>query len=223
MNYLTEPVQCLSNVLGHAQYSDVFENISYVDRNWDNWRKLTPDEKAKHANSTKESQPTLWAEHSRSPRLDEIHVVGFFPQMWGSTALGFPGIGGAAMTDAYTVVLKCGKQYAVYFGGTYAYCVTEPNEKFFEDLAKRNMERVSNSYEYFKAVSLFEKAVIEECSHVPRSAKKVIDGVLSSKWNIEAKHKEKAVFGVLLDLADKKMVKLIGSVDNLKSCQVRIY
>jgi hypothetical protein len=45
--------------------------------------------------------------------------VTMFSQMWESTALGYGGIGGQAVTDAYTVIVRC--EYtgyaAVYFGG----------------------------------------------------------------------------------------------------------
>lgn len=44
-----------------------------------------------------------------------------FPQTWGSTALGFGGIGGQAMTTAQTyVVITYGTVY-VYFGSRFAY------------------------------------------------------------------------------------------------------
>lgn len=43
--------------------------------------------------------------------------VDMFLQLWGSTALGYGGIGGAAMTSAYTVVIHCNDAWAVYFGG----------------------------------------------------------------------------------------------------------
>lgn len=62
-----------------------------------------------------------------------------FPQMWGSTALGFGGIGGQAMTTAQTVVIGYGNRYEVYFGGRFAYEVINPNEKFFEDMRKWRM------------------------------------------------------------------------------------
>lgn len=45
-----------------------------------------------------------------------------FPQMWGSTALGFGGMGGQAMTTAqtYIVVTDYGAAF-VYFAGRFAY------------------------------------------------------------------------------------------------------
>lgn len=44
-----------------------------------------------------------------------------FPQMWGSTALGFGGIGGAAMTTAQTYVVFTYESVFVYFGSRFAY------------------------------------------------------------------------------------------------------
>jgi len=71
----------------------------------------------------------------------ELHL---FPQSWGSTALGFGGIGGQAMTIAYTTVV-CDNQegyYSVFFGEKLAYSLTNPNQKFFEDMYKEQMEPV---------------------------------------------------------------------------------
>lgn len=64
-----------------------------------------------------------------------------FPQTWGSTALGFGGIGGAAMTTAQTVVVftygaPIGKA-AVYFGGRFAYLVENAGEEVTKALDKR--------------------------------------------------------------------------------------
>lgn len=75
-----------------------------------------------------------------------------FPQIWGSTCTGFdiapdgsPAIGGAAMTKEYTTVIHeavtdC---YCVFFGETPCYKVTNANQKFYEDLLKRNMASLS--------------------------------------------------------------------------------
>ena len=43
--------------------------------------------------------------------------VVMFQQTWGSTALGYGGIGGAVMTPAYTVVVSYENHMRVYFGG----------------------------------------------------------------------------------------------------------
>ena len=46
----------------------------------------------------------------------EVEVV-MFQQTWGSTALGYGGIGGAVSTPAYTVVVSYENHMRVYFGG----------------------------------------------------------------------------------------------------------
>lgn len=70
-----------------------------------------------------------------------------FLQSWASTALGFGGIGGQAISDAYTTVfgdvLK--NVYVVFFGNKVAYVVEKPTEKFFTDLKLRDMASVSKS------------------------------------------------------------------------------
>lgn len=73
-----------------------------------------------------------------------------FPQTWGSTALGFGGMGGQAMTTANTYVFI--PQYAnqkcfVYFGSRFAYAVPY-SEKFMEDVRKGNMVSVMRSGKY---------------------------------------------------------------------------
>lgn len=81
---------------------------------------------------------------------DDLEIVGMFVQLWGSTALGFDGIGGAAMTSAYITVIKFvpEKKYAVYFDGRFAYGVINPNAKFFEDLKNKDMNAVEDSKKY---------------------------------------------------------------------------
>ncbi len=65
-----------------------------------------------------------------------------FMQTWGSTALGFGGIGGQAMTNAYTTVVR--EEYSgwvgVFFGESLAYKINNPNQKFYEDMKDGNMQ-----------------------------------------------------------------------------------
>lgn len=68
-----------------------------------------------------------------------------FPQTWGSTALGFGGIGGCAMTTAQTVIIGYGNRFEVYFGGRFAYEVLDPNEQFFSDMRKWRMASVKDA------------------------------------------------------------------------------
>lgn len=70
-----------------------------------------------------------------------------FKQTWGSTALGFGGIGGQAMTSAYTTVVM--DMYTgwvgVFFGEKLAYKINNPNQKFYEDMRNGQMVEVFKS------------------------------------------------------------------------------
>ena len=73
-----------------------------------------------------------------------------FDQTWASTALGFGGMGGSAMTTARTYVLiPCSAQDRafVYFGGCFAY-KTPINDRFREDLKNHRMASVAESGRY---------------------------------------------------------------------------
>jgi hypothetical protein len=69
---------------------------------------------------------------TRRPEMRDVEVR-MFPETWGSTALGFGGMGGSAMTPAYTVVVFCGRYAAVYWGGGFGYMV-EPGDAFMVDI-----------------------------------------------------------------------------------------
>ena len=91
-----------------------------------------------------------------------------FPQTWSSTALGFGGCGGQAITEAYTTVVETSwdyvnktddirglnlttsddRIYAVFFDGKLAYICLNPNEQFFEDLNNRYMRPQNQSQAY---------------------------------------------------------------------------
>jgi len=76
-----------------------------------------------------------------------------FSQTWGSTALGFGGIGGQAMTSAYTTVIwdDYYNVWAVYFGERMAYIIKDPNNLFKENaFMSRNMESVSGRGKYVR-------------------------------------------------------------------------
>lgn len=73
-----------------------------------------------------------------------------FPQVWGSTALGFNGIGGQALTKAYTTVLKelNSNMFFVFFEERFAYTVKDPNELFQKDFENHNMKPVYLAFKY---------------------------------------------------------------------------
>ena len=83
-------------------------------------------------------------------RVDDFDLH-TFEQMWGSTALGFGGMGGQAMTPARTYVFipnVDGEDYIVYFAGRFAYKASINSEKFREDMRKGYLEPVYRSGKY---------------------------------------------------------------------------
>lgn len=86
----------------------------------------------------------------------EDALVYCFPQSWASTALGYEGIGGAAISEAYTVVIQGENRAAVYFGSEYmAYEVATNtgSSNFWADLYNMkllNLNRAVDSYDVTK-------------------------------------------------------------------------
>lgn len=79
-------------------------------------------------------------------------VFRMFPQTWGSTALGFGGIGGQAMTSAYTTVV-CDDYIGwngVFFGERLAYLILNPNQDFYKDMMNGCMGDVSKRGKYIR-------------------------------------------------------------------------
>ena len=83
------------------------------------------------------------------PTLDDFELY-TFEQTWGSTALGFGGMGGSAMTSARTYVFiprHASQKCFVYFAGRFAYAV-DYSEKFMKDVHNKNMESVARAEKY---------------------------------------------------------------------------
>jgi hypothetical protein len=147
---LGTPFEALHEAMAAAAHRDI-PDISYEDRDWDAWRKLTKEEQGVAMKT--DTVPRV--SKIRRPMSDELEVI-MFPQTWGSTALGYGGMGGAAMTSAYTIILSFHLQtYCVYFGGgrlayklEYANMSKEGRENFFMDMANRNMADVRGSTKY---------------------------------------------------------------------------
>ena len=83
------------------------------------------------------------------PTIDdfELHT---FEQTWGSTALGFGGMGGQAMTTVRTYVFiptNCNQKCFVYFAGRFAYAVPY-SDTFIEDMRNETMASVAMSGRY---------------------------------------------------------------------------
>jgi hypothetical protein len=163
MNHTDNPVGTLSAALAHAQY-EAFSDVEYVDRDWEKylkWRetyfdKLPRDEQARlyeqeRATGKHMAPADCLISKTRRPDLREIQVIAMFPQIWGSTALGFGGVGGASMTTAYTIVLECNSEIAVYFGGRHAYTVQKPNNQFWDDVDAGKMKPVPEAAVYLSA------------------------------------------------------------------------
>ena len=126
------------NSLAAAIYSSVGADLKPVEYPETEWK---PESKRREATGNMKA---------RRPYVDEVEVV-MFLQTWGSTALGFGGIGGAAMTSAYTVVvLGPAGDAVVYFAGRLAYKIERPTEKFHADLSARNMAECGKSGGYSK-------------------------------------------------------------------------
>ena len=158
MHYCSDPVQTLANVLAHAQYEG-FPQIEYEDREYEGFPQIEYEDREYEGFPQIEYEDRDWSQKervmvtkTRRHRVDDIAVIGFFPQAWGSTALGFGGIGGQAITTAYTIVLESAhfRGYAVYFGGRFAYNVKKASEQFYLDLQGQNMSAVSYRRKYEK-------------------------------------------------------------------------
>lgn len=118
--------------LSHAMYEG-FPEFTYHDRDWEHYRK------------TKEPRVI---EKKRKHTEHDIGIYSMFSQTWGSTALGFNGLGGAAITDAYVIILHSYRGvpgFCVYFGGRFAYYIENPNQQFFNDIQSRNMASVEDA------------------------------------------------------------------------------
>lgn len=136
---LSSPVDAVSRAVNHAALV-ALPAVQYQKRDHAAMATWTAEERMEAARTR--SEPTVPAE--RRPELHECELFAMFAQTWGSTALGFGGIGGAAMTPAYTtVVLGPTGEFAVYWSGRFAYLV-DPNkqskaerEAFLADLGMR--------------------------------------------------------------------------------------
>jgi hypothetical protein len=139
MSNATFPIETLAGCMAHAAY-EAFPEYKYQDRNWamhDKWRATLTREEMK----TAVAPPECFVEKTRKHSFYDLTLYSMFPQTWGSTALGFGGIGGQAVTSAYVCVIQSNLVggYAVYFSGRFAYMIDRPNEKFIEDIERHRM------------------------------------------------------------------------------------
>ena len=137
MNYAENPLSDLHDAMAHAQYEG-FSSIEYENRNWEVYRETGEDVRIKSL---------------RRPTTRDFGVYAMFPQTWGSTALGHGGMGGAAVTTAYTIVLECyaTQEFLVYFGGQWCYTVSRRSrnlDAFVEDCKNRCLVSKRESEKY---------------------------------------------------------------------------
>lgn len=126
------PIGTLHAALAHAQYH-ALSDISYQDRDWDHFHKTKEDRRISK---------------TRRPGPYDMEVFAMFSQTWSSTALGFGGIGGQAISTNYVIIIECNDEYAVYFGDRHAYTITRPNNTFFQDAQSRRMADVRDGHHY---------------------------------------------------------------------------
>lgn len=85
------------------------------------------------------------------PTIDDFELY-TFNQTWGSTTLGFGGVGGQAITQARTYVfvpVTCNQKCFVYFAGRFAYEV-DYCQNLIEDIRNQNMAPVDMVGKYHK-------------------------------------------------------------------------
>jgi hypothetical protein len=137
MNYAENPITDLADCIAHAQYEG-FADIEYENRDWEVYRSTGED---------------VRVSKTRRPTTRDFGVYAMFPQTWGSTALGHGGVGGAALTTAYTVVLECyhTQEFLVYFNGTWCYTVSRRSKNidvFVEDCKNHSLASKRQSEKY---------------------------------------------------------------------------
>lgn len=158
MRALGSPFDMLHRVMASAAMKDLPDQLFYR-RDHQVVRTLTAEQRAectcKEAEFGLAAWPGLWK--PQRPDFADISVQAMFPQMWGSSSLGFSGLGAAAMTTAYTVVLKgpAGDQ-SVYFGGQFAYLVpasrTDQSGQFMQDLLSQALVDVRQAEARYGAI-----------------------------------------------------------------------
>jgi len=146
MMYASNPIGTLAECIAHAQYEG-FDDIHYEARDFSVIKAAkTAQERAEALNATTPATRRPWPDR-------DFTVYSMYPQTWGSTALGHGGMGGSAVTTAYTVVLECRAtaQFLVYFGGRICYEVRRDSENikvFIEDCKNHCLADKKSSERY---------------------------------------------------------------------------
>jgi hypothetical protein len=144
-------IESLHEALASAVHCDL-PDVEYTRREYPKREKknYSVEEHRAHLNNYKV------VTEKRRPFGSEVQVM-MFEQTWGSTACGYGGIGGAAMTNAYTVLCSLGPVVCVYFGcGRLAYVIdrrkTTPEQEhiFSTAVANQSMPDVREALNKFK-------------------------------------------------------------------------
>jgi hypothetical protein len=164
MTVQSSPLETLHRTLAAATFRDLPAEKVYR-RDHLAVSKLTRAERLECEKREKEighaAWPGAWSEFR--PNVAQISVRAMFPQQWGSSALGFGGVGGQAMTEEYTTVLQGpGLDLAVYFGGSFAYLLPAPKSSadmtskkrtaFQQDLANFSLADVITAVSRYGAI-----------------------------------------------------------------------
>jgi hypothetical protein len=142
MDRLSNPIETVSECIYHAQHFGL-SLIHYEQKQW---------------HQSKVEGREIYESKTRNPYKNEFAIVAMFPQTWGSTSLGFDGIGGAAMTTAYTIVIQSqhsgSREVLVYFDGKFAYRISQPNDLFWDDIKNRYVSGITDcdKYEYKRTI-----------------------------------------------------------------------
>lgn len=68
-----------------------------------------------------ELKQIVWAALKADDFIKMVDNYSVYPQTWGSTTLGFDGIGGSMMTTAPTTAIEANGKIYVFFGERFAY------------------------------------------------------------------------------------------------------
>lgn len=117
--YLPSPIAVLASAVHHAAFV-ALPDIQYRRRDLSAMRGWPAEQRLE----AMRAETVPMKDETRRPDDSECEVRAMFTQTWGSTALGYGGLGGAAMTPAYTTVIRGPQGHlAVYWNGRFAYTV----------------------------------------------------------------------------------------------------
>lgn len=160
---LKSPIEAVSAAIYHAAHI-AFPDIHYQDRDWEALENIPLAERKKIM--IDDTYPMV--NKVRRPQPSEVEVVAMFSQTWGSTALGFGGMGGAAMTRAYTVVVRSPTgDVAVYWRGQHAYTLDTKNmtadqrKQFESDIKDNQTYSVNDAVQRYGAVGKAKKTNVK--------------------------------------------------------------